>query len=141
MIGWAAASGSLSLEPVLLFLIIFFWTPPHFWALALYRADDYARAGFPTLASRIGVPRTRGRILAWTLALVAITLVAGPATGLGALYAVAAAALGVWFVSRALALVRAGDDGEARRYFLASLAYLFGLFGAMIADLAVSALA
>jgi protoheme IX farnesyltransferase len=141
LIADAADDGRIGAAGLLLFAIVFAWQPPHFYAITLYRADDYARAGFPTLASRIGVPRTRGRILAWTLALVAITLVAVPATGLGALYAVAAAGLGVWFVLRALALVRAPDCGEARRYFLASLAYLFGLFGAMIADLAVSALA
>ena len=70
MIGWAAATGSLSLEPVLLFLIIFFWTPPHFWALALYRTEDYARAGIPMLPVVAGDASTRRQILLYTLILV-----------------------------------------------------------------------
>ena len=70
MIGWAAATGALSLEPVLLFLIIFFWTPPHFWALALYRTDDYARAGIPMLPVVAGDAETRRQILLYTLVLV-----------------------------------------------------------------------
>ena len=140
LIADAADDGRIGAAGLLLFAIVFAWQPPHFYAITLYRADDYARAGFPTLASRIGVPRTRTRILAWTLALVATTLVAVPATALGALYGVAAAALGAWFAWRAVALVRTGTDAEARRFFFASLAYLFGLFGAMLADLCAGAL-
>jgi protoheme IX farnesyltransferase len=140
LIADAADDGRVGAAGLVLFAIVFAWQPPHFYAITLYRAADYARAGFPTLAARIGAPRTRARILAWTLALVATTLVAVPATRLGALYAVAAAALGAWFAWRATALVRAASDAEARRFFLASLAYLFGLFGAMIGDLAAQAL-
>ncbi len=140
LIADAADDGRIGAAGLLLFAIVFAWQPPHFYAITLYRADDYARAGFPTLSSRIGAPRTRTRILAWTLALVATTLVAVPTTGLGVVYGLSAGALGVWFTVRALALVRAGSDAEARRFFLASLAYLFGLFGAMIADLAAQAL-
>ena len=76
MIGWAAVTGSLSFEPILLFLIIFFWTPPHFWALSLYRADDYARAGVPMLPVVAGDVATRRQILLYTLVLVPLGVVA-----------------------------------------------------------------
>jgi protoheme IX farnesyltransferase len=139
LIADAADDGRVGAAGLLLFAIVFAWQPPHFYAIALYRAQDYARAGFPTLSSRIGAPRTRRRILAWTLALVGTTLAAAPTTGLGALYGLAAVALGVWFTVRAVSLLRDRSDAEARRFFLASLWYLFGLFAAMIADLAAQA--
>ena len=86
MIGWAAVTGSLSLEPVLLFMIIFFWTPPHFWALALYRTEDYARAGIPMLPVVAGDASTRRHILFYTLILVPLGIAPWPLGFAGALY-------------------------------------------------------
>jgi protoheme IX farnesyltransferase len=94
LIGWAAVTGSLSFESVLLFLIIFFWTPPHFWALSLYRADDYARAGVPMLPVVAGEHTTRRQILLYTLLLVPIGIAPWPLGYAGALYGVTAIATG-----------------------------------------------
>jgi protoheme IX farnesyltransferase len=136
MVGWAAATGSVSLDSVLLFLIVFFWTPPHFWALALYRAGDYARAGVPMLPVTAGPAETKRQILVYSLVLVAVTL--GPvASGLaGAAYGIGAALLGAGFVGLARRVHRSaeGDDGPARQLFGYSILYLFLLFALLLAE-------
>jgi len=136
-IGWAAVTGDLSLAPVLLVAIIFMWTPPHFWALALWRSGDYARAGVPMLPVVKGKPHTRIQILLYTLALVPLGLT--PALiGLGGpLYLGAAAGLGLWFLWEAVATFRERDavkEPAAHRLFGVSLLYLAALFAALIVE-------
>jgi protoheme IX farnesyltransferase len=134
LVGWAAATGSLDLDALWLFGIVFLWTPPHFWALALLLKDDYARTGVPMLPVVRGEQATRRQILAYSLVLVTATLLP-VATGLfGALYAVAALALGVGFIGLALALLRSPTRRAALRLYLSSLAYLALLFCAMALD-------
>jgi len=135
MIGWAAATGSLGVEPVLLFLIIFFWTPPHFWALSLYRKEDYARAGIPMLPVVAGEAETRRQILLYTLILVPLGIapwLLGYASGL---YGLAACALGAIMVALALR-VRAEKKGYAasKQLFAFSILYLFLLFALLLID-------
>jgi protoheme IX farnesyltransferase len=136
-IGWAAVTNSLSLAPLLLVAIIFMWTPPHFWALALYRSEDYARAGVPMLPVVSGKPKTRIQILAYALLLAPLGIL--PAfVGLGGvLYLAVSAGCGAWLVWEAIATIRETDDVRepaARRLFFASLAYLFFLFASLIAE-------
>ena len=134
LVGWAAATGSLDLDALWLFGIVFLWTPPHFWALALLISDDYARTGVPMLPVVRGAEATRRQILAYSLVLVAATLLP-VATGLfGAPYAVAAALLGAGFVALSWALVRSPSRRAALRLYLSSLAYLALLFCAMALD-------
>ena len=139
IVGWVAATGSLSWEPVAMFAIIFFWTPPHFWALALFKRLDYSEAGVPMLPVVAGVRNTQHQILAYSVVLAVIALApiffasAGPA--FGPIYAVAAVALNAVFLQRAWAVWRMdADDAEmlpAKRLFVFSLLYLFGLFAAL----------
>ena len=136
-IGWAAVTGDLSLAPVLLVAIIFMWTPPHFWALSLWRSDDYARAGVPMLPVVRGKTVTRRHILAYTAALIPLGL--SPAViGLGGpLYLAAAALIGAWFAFEAVATFRETDavkEPAAKRLFRVSLIYMFALFAALIAE-------
>jgi protoheme IX farnesyltransferase len=136
-IGWAAVTNSLSLAPLVLVAIIFMWTPPHFWALSLYRSEDYARAGVPMLPVVKGKPHTRLHILAYALLLAPLGLV--PAfIGLGGvLYLAVSAACGAWLIWESVATFREkNEDREpaARRLFLASLAYVFLLFASLIAE-------
>jgi len=136
MIGWAAVTGSLSLEPVLLFLIIFFWTPPHFWALALYRADDYARAGIPMLPVVAGDVTTRRQILLYTLILVPLGIAPWLLGYTGALYGITAVGAGAimillgWQVLRE----RAPAEGASRKLFAFSILYLFLLFAVLLVE-------
>ena len=145
MIGWAAVTGSVSLESAVLFLIIFIWTPPHFWALALYRSRDYERAGIPMLPVTAGPDATRLQILIYSLVLAPIGLI--PAfIGLGGtLYAVSASLLGAVFVALAIRVYirREGRKAEraARRLFTYSILYLTLLFAVLLAEHAVGALA
>jgi protoheme IX farnesyltransferase len=136
-IGWAAATGSLSLAPFVLVAITFFWTPPHFWALALFRSKDYARAGVPMLPVVKGKTNTRRQILAYTLLLVPLGLVP-LAVGLGgSLYAAAALGFGAWMLIDAIAVWRERDEARepaARKLFGVSILYLFALFAALIAE-------
>jgi len=136
MVGWAAATGSVSLDPLLMFAIVFLWTPPHFWALALYRSGDYARAGVPMLPVVAGKAETRRQMLLYTLALVSATLAPWALGYAGALYGTAAAVLGSLFVLAALDVLRTGDASEvpARRMFGYSILYLFLLFAARLAE-------
>jgi protoheme IX farnesyltransferase len=136
-IGWAAVTGSLSLAPLVLVMITFFWTPPHFWALALFRAGDYVRAGVPMLPVTKGKMHTRYRILAYTLLLVPLGL-APTLLGLGGvLYAVAALVFGCWMLVDAIAVLRESDEVRepaARKLFGVSILYLFALFAALIVE-------
>jgi protoheme IX farnesyltransferase len=138
MIGWAAVTGDVSLDSMILFLIIFMWTPPHFWALALYRARDYQAAGVPMLPVVAGPRETRRQILIYSALLV--PLACTPVlTGLGGwAYGVAAVALGVVFLALAVQLWRAADasisEKIAKRLFAFSILYLFTLFAVLLAE-------
>ena len=134
LVGWAAATGSLTLESLIPFAIVFLWTPPHFWALALLISDDYERTGVPMLPVVRGAEFTRRRILAYSVLLVALTLLPVAIGMLGALYLVSALVLGAAFVGLAARLLRDPSRRAALRLYLASLAYLFVLFAAMAAD-------
>jgi heme o synthase len=136
LIADAAVDGRLSLSGWILFAIIFLWQPPHFYAIALYRKADYARAGFPMLHDRIGEAATRRRILAWIAALLPVSLLPLPLGLLGLPYALGASLLGAGFAAAALALWRWPSARAARRLFLVSLLYLMGTLAAMIFDLA-----
>jgi protoheme IX farnesyltransferase len=135
MIGWAAATGSIAIEPALLFLIIFFWTPPHFWALSLYRAEDYARAGVPMLPVVAGVAETRRQILLYTLLLAPLGAAPWLLGYAGALYGVVALAAGAAMIALALR-VRTERHGHAaaKQMFAFSILYLFLLFAVLLVD-------
>jgi protoheme IX farnesyltransferase len=134
LVGWAAATGSLTLDALYPFAIVFLWTPPHFWALALLIKDDYARTGVPMLPVVRGDEATRRQILGYSLGLVAFTLLPW-ATGLfGALYLAAALGLGGGFVALATRLKQRPSRRAALRLYLSSLAYLALLFCAMALD-------
>ncbi|MBX3490487.1 heme o synthase [Parvibaculum sp.] len=141
MIGWAAVTGSLAIEPVVLFLIIFMWTPPHFWALALYRSDDYEKVGVPMLPVVAGEAETRRQILIYSLLLVPVTLLPAALGFAGPLYAGATAALGAGFLWLAFALWRsrsgAAQDKAAKRLFGYSILYLFLVFSLLLAEKAL----
>ncbi len=134
MIGWAAVTGGVDLAPVALFLLIFMWTPPHFWALALYRSGDYARAGVPMLPVVAGARATKVQMLVYTVLLFPLALAPWALGVTGMLYAAAATILGALFI---LAAVRVWfDSGEraARQMFAFSILYLFLLFTLIIVD-------
>src|SRR5262249_8231904 len=135
-IGWAAATGYVGLEPLILFLIVFLWTPPHFWALALNRADEYARAGVPMLPVVAGRAATTRQIPVYSLALMPIARLPWAFGYAGAIYGAVAAIAGAVFVTLALRLRRAGAfyRRAAYRLFGFSIAYLFVLFAALLAD-------
>jgi protoheme IX farnesyltransferase len=136
MIGWAAVTGSLSLEPVLLFLLIFFWTPPHFWALALYRKQDYARAGVPMLPVVAGELNTRWQILAYTLILVPIGIAPFVLGFAGPIYGVVAAVTGALMLLLAIQVLRERPPVEraSRNLFAFSILYLFLLFAVLLVE-------
>ncbi|MEL0091474.1 MAG: heme o synthase [Rhodospirillales bacterium] len=134
MIGWAAVTGDLALGSAVLFLIIFFWTPPHFWALALYRANDYAAAGVPMLPVVAGRAETRKQILIYSLILAPIGVLPSFVGVSSAAYGGFAALLGLLFVVMSFQLFRSDDDRDAKRLFGFSILYLFLLFGGLIAD-------
>jgi heme o synthase len=135
MIGWAAATGGVSVEPVLLFLIIFFWTPPHFWALSLYRAEDYARAGVPMLPVVAGEPETRRQILLYTLLLAPLGVAPWLLGYAGAIYGITAVATGAVMIALAVR-IRGEKRGHvaAKQMFAFSILYLFLLFAMLLAD-------
>jgi protoheme IX farnesyltransferase len=134
LVGWAAATGGLSIEALYPFGIVFLWTPPHFWALSLLIKDDYARTGVPMLPVVKGEPATRRQIVIYSVILVAFTLLPVLTGFLGALYAVAAAVLGAGFIILAVRLMRHPSRAMALRLYLSSLVYLAVLFCAMAAD-------
>ena len=134
LVGWAAATGGLSVEALYPFGIVFLWTPPHFWALSLLIKDEYARIGVPMLPVVRGEEVTRRQIVVYAVILVAFSVLPVAAGFLGAFYAAAAALLGVAFVGLALRLLRRPSRPAALRLYLSSLAYLALLFCAMAVD-------
>jgi len=134
LIAWAAVTGSVGLPAILLASIIFLWTPPHFWALSLYRRDDYERAGLPMLPVTHGEPETRRQILLYTIVLVGSTLAVAPLAGLGPLYTGCAAVLGALFILGAERLRRSPSVPHAQGLFRYSILYLFVLFLVMSVD-------
>ncbi|MER2634526.1 MAG: heme o synthase [Rhizobiaceae bacterium] len=138
MIGWAAVTGSVGLESVLLFLITFLWTPPHFWALALYKCDDYGRAGIPMMPNVAGEASTRVQIFAYALLVAPVGVLPWIFGYAGATYGAVAAALGAGFVWYAWKVLRMADGDRAMRpakaLFGYSLFYLFAIYAAYLAD-------
>jgi protoheme IX farnesyltransferase len=138
MVGWAAATGSVGLESVILFLIIFLWTPPHFWALALFKCEDYARAGVPMMPNVAGEASTRRQIFAYTLLVAPVGVLPWFFGFTSAAYGLVAAALGaafVWYAWKVLAMPdRDRSMKPAKAMFGYSLLYLFGIFAAYLAD-------
>jgi len=134
VLGWAAVTGEVSTEAMLLFLIIFAWTPPHFWSLALYRTEDYARAGVPMLPVTHGAHYTRLQVLLYTLILFAVSLLPYVVQMSGLAYLLAALALGGVFIGYALRIYFAYSDAVAQRTFRYSIAYLAFLFTALLVD-------
>jgi protoheme IX farnesyltransferase len=134
VLGWAAVTGDVPAEALLLFLIIFIWTPPHFWSLALYRRDDYARAKLPMLPVTHGQRYTQLMIVLYTVVLVAATLLPYAIRMSGPLYLVAALGLGGVFLAYAIGLYRHYSDRLARRTFRYSILYLAALFSALLID-------
>jgi protoheme IX farnesyltransferase len=134
LVGWAAVEGSLSGLAIFMFAIVFFWTPPHFWALSLLMKDEYAKVGVPMLPVVRGEDETRRQIMLYTVLLYAVTQLPFCAGGLGAVYLVASLGLGLGFIVFAWQLKRRADRRAALRVYLYSLAYLAALFAAMVAD-------
>jgi protoheme IX farnesyltransferase len=134
VLGWAAVTGQVGAEASVLFLIIFAWTPPHFWALALYRTEDYARAGVPMLPVTHGKPYTRLQVLLYTLILFAVSLLPFAIGMSGVIYLAVAALLGGVFVAYALRLYVAYSDRLAQQTFRYSIAYLTAIFTALLVD-------
>ena len=137
MIGWAAVTGDVGVASLALFAIIFMWTPPHFWSLALYRAEDYARAGVPMLPVVAGRAETKRQILLYAALLAPLTLLPWVLGLVGALYGIVATLLGLLLIICALRLRREPEeagDRAARQMFGFSVLYLFLLFALMIVD-------
>ena len=143
MIGWAAVTGDISLASISLFLLIFMWTPPHFWALALFREGDYAKAGVPMMPVVVGQRSTKRQMLAYTLLLLPIALMPAVLGVAGWLYVAVALALNVAFIGHAVAVLREGDVAQgaakgghraAKAMFGFSLIYLFAHFAALVLD-------
>ena len=143
VIGWAAVTGTVDAMPLLMFAIVFFWTPPHFWALSLYASEDYERAGVPMLPVISGARATRLQVVYYTVALVLVSLLPWVLGYAGPVYGVSALGLGLWFLVASLRVLRdkqdsAGvsltRDAPARWAFRVSLIYLFALFTALALD-------
>ncbi len=134
LVGWAAARGSLSWTALYLFAIVFYWTPPHFWALSLLMKDEYAKASIPMMPVVRGEHETRRQILLYTLLLYAISQLPFCAEAFGGIYLAASMVLGLGFIAGAIRLYRRADRRSALRLYLYSLVYLALLFGAMVAD-------
>ena len=134
LVGWAATRGSLSWTAVYLFAIVFYWTPPHFWALSLLMKDEYAEVGVPMLPVVKGEPETRRQILLYTLLLYAVTQLPFCVGAFGGVYLVSSMVLGLGFVTGSVLLYRRADRKTALRLYLFSMLYLALLFGAMVAD-------
>jgi protoheme IX farnesyltransferase len=134
VLGWAAVTGQVTIEAMILFLIIFAWTPPHFWSLALYRTEDYTRAGVPMLPVTHGKPYTRLQVLLYTLILFGVSLLPFAVGMSGLVYLIAAVALGAAFIGYALRIYRAYSDALAQQTFRFSIVYLALLFTALLVD-------
>ena len=145
VVAWVAATGSISVEPLLLFLIIFFWTPPHFWALALFRSDDYARAGVPMLPVVAGPDVTRLQILLYTVVLVLIAAAPWPLGYFDAIYGVTSLILGAAMLVLAINVYvsreRSASLRATRKMFAFSILYLFALFATLLLEVVVRAIA
>ncbi len=143
VVAWAAATGSLSPEPILLFLIIFLWTPPHFWALALFRTDDYGRANIPMLPNVAGPDATRLQILLYTILLVAVAASPWPLGYFSAIYGVTSLVLGAGMLWYAVSVYRHRTGSAALRatrgLFKFSILYLFALFAVLLLEVVVLA--
>ena len=136
-IGWAAVTGSLALPPLVLVAIIFLWTPPHFWALSLYRAEDYARARVPMLPVVSGKAETRRQIVLYTVLVVGSGFAPAVLGFAGPLYLAANAGIGLWFLVQSIRVARERDtirEPQARRLFGVSILYLFALFAALLVE-------
>ena len=144
VVAWVAATGSISVEPLLLFLIIFFWTPPHFWALALFRSDDYARAGVPMLPVVAGPDATRLQILLYTIVLVLIAVAPWPLGYFDAAYGIASLILGAGMLALAINVYccreRSASLRATRKLFAFSILYLFALFATLLVEVVVRAI-
>jgi heme o synthase len=134
LVGWAAVTGEVGLPALVLFAIVFAWTPPHTWALAFKYREDYARARIPMLPVVVGAGEAARQILLYSVLLVAITLLFGPVGGLGAVYLAAALLLGGLFIAYAVQLLRQRSERAAMRLFRYSISYLGLLFAAMAVD-------
>jgi protoheme IX farnesyltransferase len=134
VLGWTAVTGEVTTEALLLFLIIFAWTPPHFWSLALYRTEDYAKAGVPMLPVTHGKDYTRLQVLLYTLILFGVSLLPYAARMSGWPYLCAALALGLVYIGYAVRIFTAYSDPLARRCFRYSILYLAALFAALLVD-------
>jgi heme o synthase len=134
VLGWAAVTGEVTIEPLILFLIIFAWTPPHFWALALYRTEDYKRAGVPMLPVTHGRKYTQLQVLLYTIILFAVSLLPYVVRMSGLAYLGAAVLLGGIFLAHALRIYFAYSDAAAQKTFRYSIAYLAFLFAALLVD-------
>ena len=134
LVGWAAVTGSVSGTAVMLFFIVFFWTPPHFWALSLLMKDEYRKVGVPMLPVVRGEDETRRQILLYAVLLYAVTQLPFCAGGFGDIYLASSLLLGLGFIAGAVVLYRRADRRSALRLYLYSLAYLALLFCSMVAD-------
>ena len=134
LVGWAATTGSLSGTSLYLFAIVFFWTPPHFWALSILMKDEYAKVGVPMLSVVRGEAETRKQILVYTVLLYAVTQLPFCAGGFGTIYLISSLTLGAAFIGGSVALYRNADRRTALQLYLFSLAYLALLFVSMVAD-------
>ena len=134
MIGWAAVTGDVSLASIALFALIFFWTPPHFWALALVKSGDYARAGVPMLPVVAGARETKRQMLIYAVLLLPIALAPTLLGVAGWIYGSAAIALGLMFLLAAIRVWFDESDRSARQMFGFSILYLFALFALLIVD-------
>lgn len=137
LVGWSAVTNSLAWPPVVLFLLIFFWTPPHFWALAIKYRDDYEAASVPMLPSVVSIEETVRKMAFYTVVLVVLTVVFSPVADMGAVYLVSALILGAVFGVMVEAVRRRPTERTAMRLFSFSITYLTLLFGAMVVDVLV----
>ena len=134
MIGWAAVTGDISIQSIILFAIIFFWTPPHFWALSLFANEDYKRASIPMLPVVAGPDKTRIQMLVYALALLPLTMLPSFLGFAGWIYGIAAAALSLFFIFTSIRVLLDKSERSARLMFGFSVFYLFALFLALIID-------
>ncbi|HEX7029465.1 MAG TPA: heme o synthase [Gammaproteobacteria bacterium] len=134
VLGWAAITGEVSAEPLLLFLIVFVWTPPHFWALAIHRRDDYARVNIPMLPVTHGIPFTRVQIILYTILLVVVSILPYLIGMSGLLYLAGALVLGGIFLYYAVAMRMSDDERLPMKTFGYSITYLLGIFSLLLAD-------
>lgn len=145
VVAWAAVTGTVDVEPLLLFAIIFFWTPPHFWALALFRSDDYARAGIPMLPNVAGPDATRLQILLYTIVLIAVAAAPWALGYFDAVYGVVSLILGAGMLVLAINVYLRRERSQSlratRKLFAFSILYLFALFATLLAEVVYRALA